>query len=63
MIDADLAAEIAKQKIDDVMQTGAEAVITACQQCVRSMNTYVRRNKISLEVMDITELLQRALRR
>jgi heterodisulfide reductase subunit D len=63
MIDPGLCAEIAKQKIDDVMQTGADAVVTACQQCVRTLNTYVRRNKIPLEVMDITELIQRALRR
>jgi heterodisulfide reductase subunit D len=63
MIDAGLSAEIAKQKIDDVIQTGADAVITACQQCVRSMNMYVRRNKIPLEVMDITELIHRALNR
>ncbi|MEA3437619.1 MAG: (Fe-S)-binding protein [Thermodesulfobacteriota bacterium] len=62
MIDTKLSAEIAKRKIDDVMMTGAEAVITSCQQCVRTMNTYVRRNKIPLEVMDITELVKRALK-
>jgi heterodisulfide reductase subunit D len=63
MIDAALSAEIAKQKIDEVLATGAQAVITSCQQCVRTMATYVRRNKLPIEVMDITELVQRALKR
>jgi len=62
MIDTKLSVEIARRKIDDVMMTGAEAVITSCQQCVRTMNTYVRRNKIPIEVMDITELVKRALK-
>ena len=62
MIDSGLAADIAKAKIDEVLHTGAEAVVTACQQCVRTMATYTRRNKISLEVMDIVQLIQKALK-
>ncbi len=61
MIDAPLAAEIARQKIEEVVNTGAQAVITSCQQCVRTMLTHVRRNKIPLEVLDITQLVLRAL--
>jgi heterodisulfide reductase subunit D len=63
MIDPGLAAEIAKRKIDEALTTGAQAVVTACQQCVRTMLTYVRRNKIPLEVMDIVQLVHRALDR
>jgi heterodisulfide reductase subunit D len=61
MMDARLSAEIARLKIEEVLATGAEAVVTSCQQCVRTMNTFVKRNKISLNVMDITNLLQQAL--
>ena len=61
MIDAKLSGAIAKDKIDEVLETGASAVVTACQQCVRTMNTYVRRNKIKLEVLDITQLIERSL--
>ena len=61
MVDPKLASEIAKQKIEQVTDTGAEAVVTACQQCVRTMMGYVRRNKLSIDVMDITELVQKAL--
>ncbi|MBW1997585.1 MAG: (Fe-S)-binding protein [Deltaproteobacteria bacterium] len=62
MIDPKLSAEISKRKIEEIVQTGAQAVITSCQQCVRTMTSYVKRNKIPLEVMDITQLVLRALR-
>ncbi len=62
MVDAKLSAQIAKRKIEEILSTGADAVVTSCQQCVRTMMTYVRRNKISLEVLDITQLVRRALK-
>ncbi|CAB1057882.1 FAD/FMN-containing dehydrogenase / Fe-S oxidoreductase [Olavius sp. associated proteobacterium Delta 1] len=61
MIDSSLSGEIAKAKIDEVTGTGAQTVVTACQQCVRTMNTYVRRNKLGIEVMDIVQLVQKAI--
>ena len=63
MIDAKLSTEIAKKKIEEVLSTGADAVVTSCQQCVRTMTTYAKRNKVPLDVMDITELVNRALKR
>lgn len=62
MIDSRLSGEIAREKINEALATGAQAVVTACQQCVRVMTTYVRRNKIKLEVMDIIQLVQKALK-
>ncbi|MBW1738311.1 MAG: (Fe-S)-binding protein [Deltaproteobacteria bacterium] len=41
----------------------AQAIITSCQQCVRTMTTYVKRNKVPIEVLDITQLVQRALKK
>jgi len=61
MFDPKLAAEIAKHKVDQILETGAQAVITACQQCVRTMTTHVRRNNIGIEVLDLTELVHRAM--
>jgi len=63
MIDSTLSSEIAKQKIDEVLATGAQAVVSSCQQCVRTMTTYAKRNKIPLQVLDITQLIHRALKR
>jgi heterodisulfide reductase subunit D len=63
MMDAGLSSEIAKRKIEEVLSTGAQAVVTSCQQCVRTMTTYVKRNKVPIEVMDITQLVHKALKR
>ncbi len=61
MIDASLSEKIAAEKVRQVSATGAEAVVTACQQCVRTMTGHIRREKLDIEVMDITGLVCRAL--
>jgi heterodisulfide reductase subunit D len=61
MIDPDLSAKISGSKLDEVLATGADAVVTACQQCVRTMTGHVRRNKLKVRVLDVTELIAEAL--
>ena len=63
MIDSKLSSDIAKHKIEEVLSTGAQAVVSSCQQCIRTMTTYVKRNKIPLKVLDITQLIHQALKR
>jgi heterodisulfide reductase subunit D len=63
MIDPELSAKIAKSKIEEAEGTGAQAIVTSCQQCVRTMTTYVKRNKIPIEVMDVIQLVRRAVRK
>ena len=62
MTDPDLTAEVAQMKLDSIKNAGAEMVITACQQCVRTMATRARRQKIDLEVKDLTELVVEAMK-
>lgn len=38
-----------------------EMVITGCQQCVRTMDTRARRQKIDLTVKDLTEIVVEAM--
>ncbi len=61
MVDPELAARMAGYKIDEVLATGAQAVVTSCQQCVRTMTGHVKRNKIKLDVLDLAQLVRRAL--
>ena len=61
MVDAELSKKIAGNKIEEIIGTGAQAVVTSCQQCVRTMTAFVRRNKISLEVLDIVQLVRKAI--
>ncbi len=61
MVDAKLSAGIAKNKVEEAVSTGADAIVTSCQQCVRTMLTYAKRNKVPIDVLDITQLVHRAL--
>lgn len=61
MFDPELSSAIASRKMEDVLSTGAQVVVTACQQCVRTLTTHAKRNRLSVEVMDIVQLVQKAL--
>ncbi|MBT6341651.1 MAG: (Fe-S)-binding protein [Desulfobacula sp.] len=63
MIDTHLSRQIAETKINEVLATGADAVVTACQQCLRTILSYARRNKIKIEVLDIVELIHRSVKK
>ena len=61
MVDPELSAALAQEKIKEIQATGADTVITACQQCVRTIMTTARRNKIPVKAMDITEFVLSAM--
>ncbi|MCL5126046.1 MAG: (Fe-S)-binding protein [Deltaproteobacteria bacterium] len=61
MIDPELSSKITEQKIKEITATGAQAVVTSCQQCVRTITTWVRRNEVPLQVYDITRFVRKAL--
>jgi heterodisulfide reductase subunit D len=57
MVDPDLAAAVARRRVDEALSTGAEAIVTSCQQCLRTLATRVRRDGVDLKVMDLTDVL------
>jgi heterodisulfide reductase subunit D len=57
MVDPELSAALAQEKIKEIQATGADTVITACQQCVRTIMTTARRNKLPVKAMDVTEFV------
>jgi heterodisulfide reductase subunit D len=59
MVNPDLSAAMAEAKIEEIKATGAEIVITACQQCVRTILGTARKKKIPLVVMDIIEFVSK----
>ena len=61
MIDPDLSAAMSKRKVEEAVRTGAQAIVTNCQQCVRTMTTYAKRNKVNIEVLDMSQLVARSL--
>ena len=63
MVRPDLSAAMALAKIDEIKATGADMVITACQQCIRSIQSNARRKKIPIVVMDILEFVLKNMNR
>jgi heterodisulfide reductase subunit D len=57
MINPDLSAALAQAKIEEIKATGADAVISACQQCIRTILTTARKKKTPMVAMDITEFV------
>jgi len=57
MVDPELSAALAQEKINQIQATGTDTVITACQQCVRTILTTARRKEIPISAMDITEFV------
>ncbi|RLB15395.1 MAG: (Fe-S)-binding protein [Deltaproteobacteria bacterium] len=61
MADPELSKKVAQRKIEEIRDTGAEIVVTSCQQCVRTIKGMVRRKKVAIDVIDITGLVKRAI--
>lgn len=61
MVDPELSAKVAQLKIEEILETGADMVVTSCQQCVRTIATRARRQKINLVVKDLTDLVAEAM--
>jgi heterodisulfide reductase subunit D len=61
MADAELTAAVGQRRIRQAQDTGARVVVSACQQCVRTLAEAARRNRIRIRAMDITEVVWRAM--
>ncbi|MDR3589223.1 MAG: (Fe-S)-binding protein [Negativicutes bacterium] len=59
--DAALAEAIARRRIREAAETGADIVVSACQQCEQMLEKAARTEKLPLEVIDVAELLLRAV--
>jgi heterodisulfide reductase subunit D len=44
MVDPELSAAIAQNKLDAIKATGADAVVSSCQQCLRTIQTRATRS-------------------
>ncbi len=57
----ELSLEIAKHKVDEILKTGAKTVVTACPSCIRAIHMAKTASKLKLGVLDITELVWKAM--
>jgi Fe-S oxidoreductase len=61
MADADLTAAVGSRRIEQARETGAKLLISACQQCSRTLAEAARKNRIRVRPMDIVELIWEAV--
>jgi heterodisulfide reductase subunit D len=57
MVNPTLSAALAEAKVEEIKATGADIVITSCQQCIRTILTTSRKKKIPVTAMDIIEFV------
>ncbi|MBI5446143.1 MAG: (Fe-S)-binding protein [Deltaproteobacteria bacterium] len=60
-LDANLTKSIADRRIREAAETGASVLVSACQQCVQVLADAARRNKLRIEVLDLVQLVRRAV--
>ena len=61
MVDPDLSGKVAQMKIEEILGTGADMVISSCQQCLRTIASRARRQNIPLVVKDLTDLVAESM--
>lgn len=61
MHDSELGNKIAQERIRQAVDTGAKILVTACQQCKRTLIGGARKMRGRIKVIDISELVLQAL--
>ncbi|MFC1988717.1 FAD-binding and (Fe-S)-binding domain-containing protein [Chloroflexota bacterium] len=59
----DLSLNIARRKVNEVLDTGAGTVVTACPSCVKAISMAKTSEKAQIDVLDITQLVWKAMKR
>lgn len=60
-VEPELPARIAEQRLAQTQATGAEVLVSACPQCLRTLAEAAGRTGRGLRVMDLVSLVQQAL--
>jgi len=61
MADADLVAAVSRRRLQQAQATEAQILLSACQQCKRTLTAATRREKVRMQVWDLVELVARAM--
>jgi glycolate oxidase iron-sulfur subunit len=57
----EVSLEIGRQKVQDILASGAQAVVTACPGCILQIQEVALRENAHLEVLHLVEVLDRSL--
>jgi Fe-S oxidoreductase len=61
MADKDLTAAVAERRVAEAAATEAQVVLSACQQCERTLAEAARRARIRVRAMDIADLIAKQM--
>jgi heterodisulfide reductase subunit D len=61
IVDESVTATVADRRLGQAQRSGARVLLSACQQCKRTLMAAARRNKVRVRVMDVAELVWRAM--
>jgi len=59
--DPDLVEEVSMQRIAQAVEVGAQYLVSACPQCVRTLSKAARASRARIRVMDLTQFVEMAL--
>jgi len=62
MADAELSQAVARRRLLQAQETGAQTIVTACQQCQRTLLGAARREKARIRTIDVSELVLESIR-
>ena len=60
---SEVSIEVGGWKVEDILSTGAQAVVTSCPGCVLQIQEVAQRKGASFQVLHLAELLDRAAAR
>jgi heterodisulfide reductase subunit D len=61
MAHPELTAAVGRRRIQQAQEAGAQVVISACQQCVRTLGEAARKNRTRIRAMDIVQVVWQAM--
>jgi Fe-S oxidoreductase len=61
IVDESVTAAVADRRLGQAQRTGAKVLLSACQQCKRTLMAAARRNRVRVRVMDLAEAVWRAV--
>lgn len=61
MFNQELVEGVARRRLQQAQATGAQVLVSACQQCKRTLMTAARQEKVRMRVLDLVELVAAAM--
>ena len=61
MCNQELVDAVARRRVQQAQATGAQVLLSACQQCKRTLMSAVRQEKVRMRVLDVVELVARVM--